>query len=50
MYNNDNYSMEPRFNKDLGTMKITLFRYIRFLVISGLKKNTKSWTSKITLI
>ena len=32
---NDNYSMEPRFNKDLGTMKITLFRYIRFLVISG---------------
>ena len=28
------YTVEPRYNKNLGTIKITLL-YIRFLVISG---------------
>ena len=33
------YTVEPRYNEVLGTMKIKLSRYIRFLIISQQKKN-----------
>ena len=42
------YTVEPHYNKDLGTVKITLLYQVSCYIIVK-KKKLKSWDSKIAL-
>ena len=44
------YTVEPRYNEVLGTMKITLLYQVSHYIRVKKQRNIKSWDQQITLL